>query len=160
MIWLVLSLLLPFITAVACLRKEHYGPWVPRLSLIGAIAQLGSGLMLVNYVLEHQYVIIHVGAWAAPFGITLVADLFSAMMVLISAVIAVAVALYSMGDIDQRHTQKHYYSLIHLLLMGVNGSFLTGDLYSGGYARNALITGTFLTNDLKGSTTMASQGFP
>jgi multicomponent Na+:H+ antiporter subunit D len=130
MIWLVLSLFLPFITAVGCLRKDRYGPWVPRLSLIGAVAQLGSAVMLINSVLEHGYVIIHVGAWAAPFGITLVADLFSAMMVLITGVIAVAVALYSMGDIDQRHTQKHYYSLIHLLLMGVNGSFLTGDLFN------------------------------
>ena len=130
MIWLVLSLLLPFITAVSCLRKDQYGPWVPRISLIGAVAQLGSGLMLISYVLEHQYVIINVGSWAAPFGITLVADLFSAIMVLITAVIAVAVAVYSMGDIDMRHTKKHYYSLIHLLLMGVNGSFLTGDLFN------------------------------
>lgn len=130
MIWLVLSLLLPFVTAVACLRKDRYGPWVPRLSLIGAVTQLGSALMLITYVLEHQYVIINVGSWTAPFGITLVADLFSAMMVLITAVIAVAVAIYSMGDIDLRHTKKHYYSLIHLLLMGVNGSFLTGDMFN------------------------------
>ncbi|MFC4995535.1 Na+/H+ antiporter subunit D [Rubritalea tangerina] len=130
MIWLVLSLFLPFITALACLHKQNYGPWVPRLSLIGAVVQLGSAVMLVRHVIEHGYTVIHVGGWQAPFGISLVADLFSAMMVAVTGVIGVAVAAYSMGDIDMAHTRKHYYSLIHLLLMGVNGSFLTGDLFN------------------------------
>lgn len=130
MIWLIFSLFLPFITAVSCLRKEGYGSWVPQLSLIGAVAQLGSAVMLLKYVSVNGFAVIHVGGWQAPFGITLVADLFSALMIGITGVIAVAVAMYSMGDIDQRHTNKHYYSLIHLLLMGVNGSFLTGDLFN------------------------------
>lgn len=130
MIWLVLSLLLPFFTAIACLRKDSYGPWVPRLSLVGAVGQLLSGVMLLNHVLTHEYVVVHVGNWQAPFGVTLVADVLSAMMVVITGVIAVAVAIYSIGDIDKSHTQKHYYSLLHLLLMGVYGSFLTGDLFN------------------------------
>lgn len=130
MIWLILCLLLPFVTAIACLRKSTYGKWTPRVSMIGAVAQLVSAVMLLVHVLEHKYVVVYMGGWVAPFGITLVADMLSAMMVAVSAVIVAAVSLYSMAEIDLEHTRKHYYSLIHMLMMGVNGSFLTGDLFN------------------------------
>jgi multicomponent Na+:H+ antiporter subunit D len=97
---------------------------------VGAGAQLVSAVMLVRHVLEHGMIVVQVGAWEAPFGISLVCDLFSAMMVAVTGVISVAVAVYSIGDIDAQHTRKHYYSLIRMLLMGVNGSFLTGDLFN------------------------------
>ncbi|MGJ8673885.1 Na+/H+ antiporter subunit D [Rubritalea sp.] len=130
MIWLVLSLILPFLTAVTCLRRDYTKSFAPQISIVGAVAQLGSAVMLTRHVLEHGMIVIQVGAWEAPFGISLVCDLFSAMMVAITGVIAVAIAVYSLGDIDEFHTRKHYYSLIHMLLMGVNGSFLTGDLFN------------------------------
>ena len=130
MIWLVLSLILPFLTAVSCLRKDYSNGMAPKVSLVGAVAQLVSALMLTKHVLDHGMIVIQVGSWQAPFGISLVCDLFSAMMVAVTGVISVAIAVYSFGDIDARHERKHYYSLIHMLLMGVNGSFLTGDLFN------------------------------
>jgi multicomponent Na+:H+ antiporter subunit D len=70
------------------------------------------------------------GNWPPPFGIALVADLLSAIMVVMSATMGLAVLLYSFGDIDRAREQWGYYPLFQLLLMGINGSFLTGDLFN------------------------------
>ena len=70
------------------------------------------------------------GDWPAPFGITVVADLFSAIMVALAGVIGLAVALYSLATMDRERERFGYYPLLHVLLMGVCGAFLTGDLFN------------------------------
>lgn len=68
------------------------------------------------------------GNWAAPFGIVLVLDGLSALMLLLTALVAVAALIYSLA---RWHTMgSHFHSLFQLLLMGVNGAFLTGDLFN------------------------------
>ena len=73
---------------------------------------------------------LNVGNWSAPFGITLVADLFSSIMVVITAIIGLATAFYSMGIIDRDRIKFGYYPLLQILLMGINGAFLTGDIFN------------------------------
>ena len=70
------------------------------------------------------------GGWPAPFGITLVADLLAAIMVLLTGITGLAVAVYSLGSIDERREAHGYHVLYHVLLMGVCGAFLTGDLFN------------------------------
>src|SRR5690625_3191533 len=70
------------------------------------------------------------GGWEAPFGIVLVADYLSAIMIMISALLGSIVALYSMADIDEQRNKFGFYPFLHLLLMGVNGTFLTGDIFN------------------------------
>jgi len=66
--------------------------------------------------------------WAAPFGIALVADRLAAMMLLLAAVIGMAALLFSLGRWSR--TGVHFHSLFQFLLMGLNGAFLTGDLFN------------------------------
>ena len=70
------------------------------------------------------------GGWPAPFGITLVADLLSAVMVVITAVTGLAVAVYALADIDARREALGYHTLFQVLLAGVCGAFVTGDLFN------------------------------
>jgi multicomponent Na+:H+ antiporter subunit D len=70
------------------------------------------------------------GDWPAPFGITLVADLFSAIMVVLAGIIGLGVAIYSIASIDARREAYGYYALLNILLMGVCGAFLTGDIFN------------------------------
>jgi multicomponent Na+:H+ antiporter subunit D len=71
-----------------------------------------------------------IGNWPAPFGITLVADLLSATMVVLAGLMGMAVAVYSLTSTDPRREAFGYYPLLHILLMGICGSFLTGDLFN------------------------------
>jgi len=68
------------------------------------------------------------GNWSAPFGIVLVLDGLSALMLLLTAIVAAAALIYSMA---RWHAMgAHFHSMFQLLLMGVNGAFLTGDLFN------------------------------
>jgi multicomponent K+:H+ antiporter subunit D len=69
-----------------------------------------------------------IGDWRAPVGIVLVVDRLSALMVLVNSILAIAVLVYSIGRWDRMGV--HYHSLLQFLLVGLNGAFLTGDLFN------------------------------
>lgn len=66
--------------------------------------------------------------WAAPFGIALVADRLAALMLLLTAVLALSALLYSM--LRWSRVGVHFHSLFQFLLMGIDGAFLTHDLFN------------------------------
>ena len=68
------------------------------------------------------------GNWVAPFGIVLVLDGLSALMLLLTAALALASLVYSLAR--WHAVGAHYHTLFQLLLMGINGAFLTGDLFN------------------------------
>ncbi len=68
------------------------------------------------------------GGWEAPFGIVLVADRLSAVMLMLTAVLALASLVYSLAR--WKRMGPHFQSLFQFLIMGVNGAFLTGDLFN------------------------------
>jgi multicomponent Na+:H+ antiporter subunit D len=127
---LTLPILIPLATAVASLlawRWRRVQRWV---SLIGAVALLHSALTLLASVWRDGIQAVQTGGWPAPFGITLVADLFSAIMVALAGLMGLAVAVYSLTSMDARREAFGYYPLLHILLMGVCGAFLTGDMFN------------------------------
>ncbi|WP_144921826.1 complex I subunit 5 family protein [Halorubrum salsamenti] len=71
-----------------------------------------------------------VGGWPAPFGITLVLDGLSAFMLTIAAGVGVASILFSVRYVTPVNQRVYYHPLFHMLLVGVTGSFLTGDLFN------------------------------
>jgi multicomponent Na+:H+ antiporter subunit D len=100
------------------------------VSMAGAVALLGCALLLTARVLEEGVIATQLGGWPAPFGITIVADLLSALMVLVAAIIGLAVFVYSTASVDPARKAHGYYPLLHVLLMGVGGAFLAGDLFN------------------------------
>ena len=74
--------------------------------------------------------VLQVGGWPAPFGITLVADLLSALLLVAVGIVAVAVSGAAFAGVDPRREAFGYHPLIQILLMGVSGAFLTGDFFN------------------------------
>jgi multicomponent Na+:H+ antiporter subunit D len=127
---LILPILIPFLTAAVSLvawRRLALQRW---LGVGGAFCLLAVAVMLLATVRHDGIQTMQVGRWPAPYGITLVADHFSALMMLVAAVIGAAVAVYSLVDIDKPRQSFAYYPLLHVLLMGVMGAFLTGDIFN------------------------------
>ena len=127
-----LPILIPMLTAIITLlayRSRRVQRWV---SVSGAAALLAAALWLLTVVWHAERGIraAQIGNWPAPYGITLVADLFSAIMVTLAGIIGLAVALYSLASIDPAREAFGYHPLYHFLLMGVCGAFLTGDLFN------------------------------
>ena len=98
--------------------SDYWGPCGP------------GNTFLRNRVESEGIQVMHSGGWPAPFGITLVADLLAAIMVLLTGVTGLAVAVYSLGSIDERREAHGFHTLYHVLLMGVCGAFLTGDFFN------------------------------
>ena len=127
---LVLPILVPLSTAVILLLA----PTRPRLqrwiALAGSFVLLLSAVRLFRRVEAGGIQVLQVSGWSAPFGITLVADLLAAMLVVAVGVVAVAVTAAAFAGVDPRREAFGYHALIQILLMGVSGAFLTGDLFN------------------------------
>lgn len=131
MSWLlVLPIAVPFATAVLAFLFRANGPAGRWLSIGGSVLLLAASVGLMLVVLQRGVIAAQMGGWPAPFGITLVADLLSAVMVVITAITGLAVAIYALADIDARREALGYHVLFHVLLAGVSGAFLTGDLFN------------------------------
>lgn len=129
-LWLILPILIPFLSAVATLLAWGQRPFQRAMGVLGTVGLLGAGVMLLDSVWRDGIQTLQVGNWPAPFGITLYADLFSAAMVILAGLIGLAVAVYSLGSMDADRERFGYYAIFHILLMGVCGAFLTGDIFN------------------------------
>lgn len=126
----VLPILIPLITAIAALFARKRRRLQRMISVFGAAALSGGSLFLLAAVWHEGIMTFQVGNWPAPFGITLVADLFSAMMVAVAGVMGLSVVIFSLESADSEHEEIGYHPLLHILLLGVCGSFVTGDLFN------------------------------
>lgn len=127
---IVLPVLLPLLTGAVALIAWKSTFAQKLIGVGGTILQLIAAIWLFIEVWHNGVIAVQMGDWMAPFGITLVADLLSAAMVLISGIMGVAVCVYSLGEVDEQREKFGYYPLFHILLMGVNGTFITGDLFN------------------------------
>ena len=127
---LVLPILVPFLTAAICLAVWRSRRMQRALGVAGTLVLMGAGIALLWDVRANGIRVVQAAGWPAPFGITLVADLFSAIMVAVASVMGAAVMVYSTATVDARRESFGYYPLYHVLLMGVCGAFLTGDIFN------------------------------
>lgn len=127
---LVLPIVIPLATAALALLALHRVPVQRAIGVAGALALFVSAIALFLAVLRHGVIATQLGAWPAPFGITLVCDLFGAVMVLAAGAMAVVISLYSLVSIDTHRVAFGYYPLVQVLLMGVCGALLTGDMFN------------------------------
>ena len=125
----VLPILIPFATAIGTLAARQYPAAQRWLTVIGTAALLLVGVLLLAAVRETP-VAVQMGSWPAPFGITLVVDQFSAIMVLLTGIMGFGVAVYALYDISLRNSMLGFYPLYNVLLTGVCGAFITGDLFN------------------------------
>jgi len=131
MSWLlVLPIVIPMATAVLALLVRRHRTIERGVSIAGAMALFIAAVVLFVAVWSGGTLAGQMGAWQAPFGISLVADLFSAVMVLIAGLTGLLIAVYALVDIDPERERYGFHTLYHVLLGGVCGAFLTGDLFN------------------------------
>ncbi len=68
--------------------------------------------------------------WNVPLGITLVVDLLSAVMLLVSSFTSLLVGIYSFTAISEKHHKHRFFLFFNTLIMGVNGTLIAGDIFN------------------------------
>jgi len=127
---LALPILVPLLTSVLALllRKQ---PVLQRIVvLIGTTSLVACGIALFAATNESGVLAVQMGGWPAPAGISLISDLFSATMIVMTGLLGLGVVIYGLADISREIEFAGYHPLIQILLMGVCGAFLTGDLFN------------------------------
>ncbi len=127
---LLFPIIIPFFTAILAILSWKHRQVQRVIGIIGTVLLFTAAIALFVVVRREGIQIVQIGGWQAPFGITLVADLFSAIMVLMAGLMGFVVGLFSIVNIDNERQALGFYPLYHVLLMGVCGSFLTGDLFN------------------------------
>jgi len=100
------------------------------ITLVSLILFLITACGLLHQVHTQGIQVVQIGGWPAPFGISMVADLFASIMVLITAIIAFAIIIYAIEDVSKKRRKYGFYQTVVVMLFGVCGSFLTGDVFN------------------------------
>ncbi|MCF3098746.1 Na+/H+ antiporter subunit D [Aeromonas australiensis] len=128
--WLTFPVVMSLLTAVIAFGMRHQRKHINILSLSCALFVLLSSLMLFGQVYKDGIQSVFLGSWIAPFGIVFVADLLSVMLVVVTAIIGLMVIVYAMADLQYKASYGLYHVFFHILLAGVYGAFLTGDIFN------------------------------
>ncbi|MDZ7710383.1 MAG: monovalent cation/H+ antiporter subunit D [Roseovarius sp.] len=128
--WIIAPVVLPAVLAAIMTLSMRHHPALQRVfSVAGCAALLAIALGLAVEAAGGGIGVYELGNWPAPFGIVLVLDRLSALMVLLTAVLALVVLLYAIGTgWDQRG--RNFHALWQFQLMGICGAFLTGDAFN------------------------------
>jgi len=127
---LLLPIIIPLATAALCAVFWTRPDTQRSIALAGTVALLAASLWLFAQVWDARVIATQLGDWQAPFGITFVADLFSAIMVVVSGIMGAATIVFARADIRRAEEHAGFHPLMQGLLVGVNGAFLTGDIFN------------------------------
>lgn len=100
------------------------------LSIVGAMIGFMFSLKLFIKVFNGNILTMNAGNWDAPFGIVFVADTLSATLVLLTSIAALSVSIFSAAGVGRARMRYGYFPIFHFLIMGLNGAFLTGDIFN------------------------------
>jgi multicomponent K+:H+ antiporter subunit D len=124
-----LPVLLPLAAgAMLLVVRPNYTGLIRTIGFFSCASLVGITLALFGVAAAGDYVVYLLGNWPAPFGIVLVLDRLAAGMLLLTAVVALAAYLYALRGWDERG--PHFCALFQFQLVGVNGAFLTGDIFN------------------------------
>ena len=134
----IFSILIPAVTAFLLLLLGNPGsgalaqdwrqPWRRGISYVSSLLGLSTAIIYLIFASSGQISTYNLGEWTAPFGIVLVLDQLSALMLVLTYALATPILWFASRDWDARG--RYFHAMFHFLLMGLCGAFLTGDLFN------------------------------
>ncbi|AHN20171.1 Na+/H+ antiporter subunit D [Lysinibacillus varians] len=127
---IVLPLIVPVITAILLvfLRQNIMIQRILSLCTLGFVIFISVVLLLE--VQQQGVMRIDFSGWIPPFGILFVADSFAVLLVFVANIVAAICVVYAFFTIGEHYEKMYFYPFVLLMVAGVNGSFLTGDIFN------------------------------
>lgn len=127
---IILPILIPLFTGVILIFLNKRITAQRAVAIISSIGTIIAAWLIVQKVRTDGIQSLNVSSWDAPFGITLVSDMFSALLVLTTSMIVFVCLIYSFKSIGEDREKYYFYAVFNFLLVGVNGAFTTGDIFN------------------------------
>jgi len=127
---IVLPMVIPLLVGVLLVFYRSFVRRQRWITLTFLIINAIISFVILEEIQAEGILSLHFGGWMPPFGISFVADSFAMLLVLTTNIVSAIIVLYAMPTIGARREQHYFYSFVNFLIAGVNGSFLTGDMFN------------------------------
>ncbi|MBP1971308.1 multicomponent Na+:H+ antiporter subunit D [Virgibacillus natechei] len=127
---LVLPMIIPVIIGIILMFLRPFIRTQRWMSFAVMVVNTGISLYILNTIQSEGVMRLDFGGWLPPYGILFVGDSFSVLLVLTTSIVTAICLLYAFNSIDRARENMFFYPFVNLLVAGVNGSFLTGDLFN------------------------------
>ena len=126
---IILPVVLPLVAGTLLLALRGAPVGLQRAaSLLAAFTLIPLAGLMLAATADGTHLVYQLGNWQAPFGIVLVGDRLAAWMLAVTALVAAFALLYAVNGTDTQG--RHFHVLFQMQLFGLNGAFLTGDLFN------------------------------
>ncbi|RMH24295.1 MAG: Na+/H+ antiporter subunit D [Planctomycetota bacterium] len=157
--YIVLLVAIPMATAVLSTLVRGWLSAQRALTVVGLAASSVLSIVWLVTLEPGALMVSQAGDWPAPFGITLVFDRLSGLMLAAAGFVALAVYLFGIASSEQEQGRGWFHPLYALLMMGVNFSFLTGDLFNLFVAFEIMLMASYAMMGLGGDKRQLSQAY-
>lgn len=127
---IVLPMVIPLITAIILVFIRDYIRMQRFITVISLLSNVTISLYILHIIQIEGILRLDFGGWLPPFGILFVADSFAMLLVTATNIVSAIVIIYAFYTIGEGREKLYFYPFVHFLIAGVNGSFLTGDLFN------------------------------
>lgn len=127
---LVLPMVIPLLVGVLLVFYRTFIQRQRWITFGSLVINIIISIFILQKVQANGILTLDFGGWIPPFGILFVADTFAILLVITSTIVTAICVLYAMPTIGNRREKYYFYSFVNFLIAGVNGSFLTGDIFN------------------------------
>ena len=129
--WLVIApVVVPLAFGALLLMLRHRTRVLPWVALTALALQFLMAAGLFWHVTANGPVVMTMGRWLPPFGISFVADMLGVTLTLTASLVALVCGIFSISTVNRIGQRYGYYSFLLLMMGGISGSFLTGDIFN------------------------------
>ncbi|WP_110926464.1 Na+/H+ antiporter subunit D [Bacillus massiliglaciei] len=127
---IILPIVIPLLCGIVMLIFQKRIKLQRLAGILGLVLVSAVSVILIRTIHTEGILVLHAGGWKAPYGISFAADMFSALLLLTANIVALCCYIFSFKTIGSERERHYYYPLFLFLIAGVNGSFLTGDIFN------------------------------
>lgn len=129
--WLIVApSLITLLGGALCLMTRKNTQAQPKLGLIFLVLLVAANIGLLARVLDKGVITMVMGNWLPPFGIAFTVDALGATLSTIASIVALCAGIYGSATVDTSGRRYGFYPFLLLLMTGVSGAFLTGDVFN------------------------------
>lgn len=150
-ILLLLPVILPLFFAVLLLGLYKIRSVQQVVQVLAGLLHFVVCCLLLSEVMKHGFLTTQAGGWKAPFGITFIADMLSALVLFVCSFVSLAVSIFSLQGIDPDRFWFGYFPVYYIMIAGISGILLTGDIFNLYVWIEVMLISSFVLLSLGGS---------